>query len=268
QREAGEHRCAQAVYRDGTPARRGLVPRHALRPADGGHRRRLRRCAPRRHRQSRALHPVIARLAGIILPVFLVVALGYAWGRRARPDMQAVNRLSMNLLGPALIFSALASKDFDVHANGVLMIAAVGVVLGSGLIAWPVARALGVDYRTFLPPMMFNNCGNVGLPLAVLAFGAAGFSSMVALFTISNLLHFTVGVWMIDHHARIGKLLRTPMVLATFAGFACALLKPPLPDWLTVAIRMVGDALVPVMLISLGVRLTSLARGDWHLGAI
>jgi predicted permease len=57
-------------------------------------------------------------------------------------------------------------------------------------------------------------------------------------------------------------------VLATFAGFACALLKPPLPDWLTVAIRMVGDALVPVMLISLGVRLTSLARGDWHLGAI
>ncbi|HEY7903113.1 MAG TPA: AEC family transporter [Casimicrobiaceae bacterium] len=211
---------------------------------------------------------MIARLAGIILPVFLIVALGYAWGRRARPDMQAVNRLSMNLLGPALIFSALASKDFDVHANGMLMIAAVGVVLGSGLIAWPVARALGIDYRTFLPPMMFNNCGNVGLPLAVLAFGAAGFSSMVALFTISNLLHFTVGVWMIDHHARIGKLLRTPMVLATFAGFACALLKPPLPDWLTVAIRMVGDALVPVMLISLGVRLTSLARGDWHLGAI
>jgi malate permease and related proteins len=211
---------------------------------------------------------VIARLAGIILPVFAVVALGYVWGRRNKPDMLTVNRLSMNVLGPALIFSALASKAFDFHESRVLMVASVGVVLGSGLLAWPVARLLREDHRTFLPPMMFNNCGNVGLPLAALAFGASGFSSMVALFTISNLLHFTVGVWMIDHHARIGKLLRTPMVLATFAGFAFALTHPPMPGWLATAISMVGDALVPVMLISLGVRLTHLARGDWRLGAI
>ena len=211
---------------------------------------------------------MIARLAGIILPVFAVIALGYVWGRRNKPDMSVVNRLSMNVLGPALIFSALASKDFNFHESRVLMLASVGVVLGSGLLAWPLARLLRESHRTFLPPMMFNNCGNIGLPLAALAFGASGFSSMVALFTISNLLHFTVGVWMIDHHARVGKLLRTPMVLATFAGFAFAIAHPPMPDWLEVAIRMVGDALVPLMLISLGVRLTDLARGDWRLGAI
>ena len=211
---------------------------------------------------------MIERLAGIILPVFAVIALGYVWGRRNKPDMLTVNRLSMNVLGPALIFSALASKAFDFHESRVLMIASVGVVLGSGLLAWPVARLLREDHRTFLPPMMFNNCGNVGLPLAALAFGAAGFSSMVALFTISNLLHFTVGVWMIDHHARIGKLLRTPMVIATFAGFAFALIRPPMPGWLVVAIKLVGDALVPMMLLSLGVRLTNLGRGDWKLGVI
>lgn len=211
---------------------------------------------------------MIERLAGIILPVFAVIALGYVWGRRNKPDMATVNRLSMNVLGPALIFSALSSKAFDFHESRVLMIASVGVVLGSGLLAWPIARMLRENHRTFLPPMMFNNCGNVGLPLAALAFGASGFSSMVALFTISNLLHFTVGVWMIDRHARVGKLLRTPMVLATFAGFAFALAHPPMPGWLQVAITMVGDALVPVMLLSLGVRLTHLARGDWRLGAI
>ncbi|MEO6928917.1 MAG: AEC family transporter [Casimicrobiaceae bacterium] len=211
---------------------------------------------------------MIERLVGIILPVFAVVALGYVWGRRNRPDMSTVNRLSMNVLGPALVFSALASRDFDLHGSRVLMLASVGVVLGSGLIAWPIARLLREDIRTFLPPAMFNNCGNIGLPLAALAFGASGFSSMVALFTISNLLHFTVGVWMVDHHARIGKLLRTPMVLATAAGFAFALVHPPMPEWLAVAIKMVGDALVPVMLISLGVRLTNLARGDARVGTI
>ena len=67
---------------------------------------------------------MIARLAGIILPVFAVIALGYLWGRRNRPDMTTVNRLSMNVLGPALIFSALSSRDFDLHDSWPLMIAA------------------------------------------------------------------------------------------------------------------------------------------------
>src|SRR5690606_7395051 len=113
-------------------------------------------------------------------------------------------------LAPALIFSALASKDFDVGAYGLLMLGSVGVVLGSGLLAWPFARLLHADVRTFVPPMMFNNCGNMGLPLAVLAYGASGFSAMVALFTISNLLHFTLGQWIVDHHARFRSLLTNP----------------------------------------------------------
>src|SRR5512144_1442024 len=112
--------------------------------------------------------------------------------------MAQVNRISMNILGPALVFSALASKEFDVGANALLMAASVGVVLGSGLLAWPVARILRVDYRTLVQTAMFNNCGNMGLPLAVLAFGQGGFSAMVALFTISNLLQFTVGIRIID----------------------------------------------------------------------
>jgi predicted permease len=144
---------------------------------------------------------MLGRVLDIILPVFLVIALGFAYARRARPDMTWVNRLNMNVLAPALIFTALAGKDFDLFANGKLIAGAIASVLGAGLLAWPFARLLHEDRRTFVPPMMFNNCGNMGLPLAVLAFGQAGLSAMVALFTISNLLHFTLGVWIIDHHA-------------------------------------------------------------------
>jgi len=211
---------------------------------------------------------MLERLLGIILPVFSIIVLGYAYARRVKPDMSMVNRLSMNVLAPALVFSALASKDFDVAANKMLMLGSVGIVLGSGLIAWPFAKLLHTDVRTFVPPMMFNNCGNMGLPLAVLAYGTAGFAPMVALFTISNLLHFTLGAWIVDHHARFGSLLRNPMVIATILGFAFALVHPPLPEWLAVAIKLVGDALIPLMLISLGVRLYEVRWDDWHLGLI
>lgn len=211
---------------------------------------------------------MLERILGIILPVFSIIALGYFWGRRVNPDMGQVNRISMNVLAPALIFSALSSKAFDVREDAVLLAGSVGIVLGSGLLAWPVARLLREDPRTFVPPMMFNNCGNMGLPLAVLAFGEAGFGPMVALFTISNLLHFTLGAWIIDHHARFGRLLRNPMVWSTVAGFAFAILRPPLPEWLAAGFKMVGDGLIPLMLLSLGVRLIDIDWKDAKLGFV
>jgi predicted permease len=211
---------------------------------------------------------MLERILGIILPVFSVIAVGYLWGRRVRPDMGIVNRISMNVLAPALIFSALSSKSFDVFGDAPLIAGSVGIVLGSGLLAWPFAGLMHQDPRTFVPPMMFNNCGNMGLPLAVLAFGEAGFGPMVALFVVSNLLHFTLGTWIIDHHARFGRLLRNPMVWSTIAGFLFAMLRPPLPDWLAVTFKMVGDGLIPMMLLSLGVRLTAIDWRDTRLGVV
>ncbi len=200
--------------------------------------------------------------------MFAIVGLGYFYARRQKPDMVHVNRLSMTILGPALIFSVLASKTFDVVQYRALMLASVAVVLGSGLLAWPIARLMKVRVPTFVPPMMFNNCGNMGLPLAVLAFGDAGFPLMVALFAISNLLHFTLGTWMVAHRTPLASLVRNPMVWATLLGFGFALAHPPMPAWLMLAIRMVGDALVPMMLISLGARLADVRWTDWRLGVI
>jgi predicted permease len=211
---------------------------------------------------------MLERILSIILPVFSIIALGWVYARRVKPDMTVVNRVSMNVLAPALVFSALASKDFDMVANRMLLVGSIGVVLGSGLLAWPFARLLHANPRTFVPPMMFNNCGNMGLPLAALAFGAAGFSPMVALFTISNLLHFTLGIWIIDHHARFGNLVRNPIVISTVLGFVFAATHPPMPEWLAVAIKLVGDALIPMMLISLGVRLYEVRFDDWRIGVV
>ena len=208
------------------------------------------------------------RILAIILPVFSIIALGWLYGRKVRPDMSMVNRISMNVLAPALIFSALSSKSFDIWDNRLLMLGSVGVVLGSGLLAWPFAKLLRVDHRTLVPPMMFNNCGNMGLPLAALAFGPPGFTAMVALFVISNLLHFTLGAWMIDHHARFGSLLKNPMVWSTVAGFLFAAFHPPMPEVLGVTFKMVGDALIPMMLLSLGVRLMDVQWSDWRIGVV
>jgi predicted permease len=211
---------------------------------------------------------MFVRILGIFLPVLSVVVLGWLYAARVKPDLGWVNRINLAVLLPALIFSALASKDFELKSNLPLIAGSIGVVVGSGLLAWPFAKLLHQDYRTWVPPMMFNNCGNMGLPLAYLSFGQPGLSAMVTLFSISNLVHFTLGVHIVNRDAPIGPIFRSPMVVATFLGFAFALLHPPLPDWLMIAIKMVGDASIPLVLFSLGARLAEAKFDDLRLGIL
>src|SRR5450759_2364137 len=183
---------------------------------------------------------LIPRLLGIILPVFAVVIAGYLYGRIAKPDMAGANKANMDVFCPVLIFVALSSKEFDLTANGLLAVVALSIVLISGLVAWPFARLLHGDPKTFVPPMMFNNCGNMGIPLAVLAAGQQGLGMMVILFATSNLLHFTLGTWIVRHKVAWHDVLLNPMVVATVAGAAAGLLHPAMPQWIEISLKTVS----------------------------
>ncbi|MEC4721524.1 AEC family transporter [Noviherbaspirillum sp. CPCC 100848] len=219
---------------------------------------------------------VLERILGIILPVFIIIAVGYGYarlrGERVRADMLSVNRVSMDVLCPLLIFSALAAKDFDLARSGLLILAGVIISLGSGLIAWPVARLLGYDARTFVPPMMYNNCGNMGLPLAALAFGNAGLAAAVALFMACNLIYFSVGIKIIEsgrnQRTPFWKFLLSPMMLAMAVGMLFAIFRISLPAPLMTALKMLGDACIPIMLFALGVRMLDINFKSWHIGLV
>ncbi|HZW22901.1 AEC family transporter [Noviherbaspirillum sp.] len=219
---------------------------------------------------------VFERILGIILPVFIIIAVGYGYarvrGERVRNDMASVNRVSMDVLCPLLVFTALAAKDFDLVHNGMLILAGVIISLGSGLIAWPVARLLGYDVRTFIPPMMYNNCGNMGLPLAVLAFGTSGLAAAVALFMACNLIYFSAGIKIIEsgrnYHTPMWKFLVSPMMLAMMVGMVFAVFRITLPTPLMQALKMLGDACIPIMLFALGVRMLDVNFKSWHIGLV
>ena len=220
---------------------------------------------------------VFERIIGIILPVFAIVIAGYGYarmrGETVKMDMTAVNRVSMDVLCPLLVFTAMAGKDFDLANNGTLILAGVLISLGSGLRAWPVARLLGYDESSFVPPMMYNNCGNMGLPLAVLAFGATGLPSAVALFMAGSLVYFSVGLKIVETRNQgvktsFFKLLASPMMVAMFIGILFSLVGISLPGPLLHALKMLGEACIPIMLFALGVRMTDISFRCWHIGLV
>lgn len=208
------------------------------------------------------------KIIEILFPVFILVVVGYLYGRRYRPNLQAVNQLMLFVFVPALVFDVMSRRNFQVVEYQWLALAGVIVVLGSGVIAWPAGRALGYPQRAFLPTMMFNNCGNLGLPLALLAFGEKGLEGAVILFLVSNLLHFTLGTWIFGGIISWKGLLLNPVNIATVAGLGVNFLQVRLPDFILLPISMLGQIVIPFMLISLGVRMLSVKRADLGRGIV
>ena len=211
---------------------------------------------------------LLSRIADVIGPVFLIVAIGYGYARRRPPDMSVFNRIALDVLAPVLVYSALSSKDFHLADHVPLLIGGTVLIFGGGLLAWPLARLVGAQPRTLVPVVMFNNSGNMGLPLALLAFGPANFGAAVALFSVCNLFHFSVGARITSASARTRDLLTSPLMIGTALGFASALTDVRPPDVLLSGLKLLGDALLPMMLFALGVRLTSLTRAGLALGLL
>jgi malate permease and related proteins len=211
---------------------------------------------------------MIWQLISIVFPIFAIVLVGYLYGRKHSPDMAAANKLNIDIFVPALIFDVLTANNFNLPEYQSLAIASMVVVLGAGLVAWPVARLLGYEFKTFVPPMMFNNSGNMGLPLLLFAFGKSALPAAVVMFLIENFLHFSVGMKILNRSASLLAMLRIPMIFTTIAGLTFSLMQWHVPELLSTPIKMLGQISIPLMLFALGVRLIHIDWKDWKIGLV
>ena len=208
----------------------------------------------------------MSQVISIIFPIFAIVLAGFLYARYRGTDMVAANRLNIEIFTPALIFSILSSEGFDLVQYADLAIGTAIVVLGTGLFVWPLTRLFNWPLPVFLPPMMFNNSGNMGLPLALFAFGEKALPAAMIMFLVENTLHFSVGNGIVTKSFSPLKLLRMPMLVATFAGIAVSMTQFPIWSPLAKSIDLLGEICIPLMLFSLGVRMTGVNLKDWQIG--
>ncbi len=211
---------------------------------------------------------MVWQLISIVFPIFAIVLIGYLYGRKHSPDMAAANKLNIDIFVPALIFDVLTANNFNLPEYQSLAIAGVVVILGAGFVAWPVARFFDYEFKTFVPPMMFNNSGNMGLPLMLFAFGKQALPAAVVLFLIENFLHFSVGMKILNRSASLIAMLKIPMIFITIAGLTFSFMHWSLPPLLSTPIKMLGQISIPLMLFALGVRLIHIDWKDWKIGLV
>jgi hypothetical protein len=198
-----------------------------------------------------------ATVLEIVAPVFLLAAVGFTWVKLGfEYRINFVTQLATTLAVPCLIFTALMQTDIDPAA-----LTSLAAYLGVTIAAAVIVGATGLHRRTYLAPMIFGNTGNLGLPLALFAFGEEGLSYAVVVFAIMAIWTFTFGIWLVAGAGSFGKVLREPLVWTTVLGGLFLWQDWYTPTFLTNTLELIGQMAIPLMLITLGVAVARLSPG-------
>jgi malate permease and related proteins len=211
---------------------------------------------------------MILKIIEIIFPVLIIALLGYFYAKKTNINMDTTNKINMDFFIPILVFYAISEKLPSITMLGTFSIGAVIVILGSGLILYPVTKIMNINPRTFLPSMMFNNSINLGLPLALFAFGQEAMAMMIALSLVQVIGQFTVAVMMYGGEAKAVNLLKNPVIVATILGLIFNYFNIHLPEILLTPAQMLSQVSIPLVLFALGVRLAFVDFSHWKTGVL
>ena len=198
-----------------------------------------------------------------VIPVFLLIAAGFAFAHWKKINLTSVTEIIVYLGTPSLVFSSLAGKplfatDIAVLSAGILLIfAIVGVFIRFYFLV------SGFHSRGFSLPTLFTNAGNMGIPLALFAFGQAGLQRATLMFVIITFLQYSLGIYILNGRSNWTEIFRLPLIYAALAGLSVNLAQISLPELLLRPISMLGQATIPIMLISLGYRLHEVESLQW-----
>jgi malate permease and related proteins len=190
-----------------------------------------------------------------VIPVFLLVAVGFIFAHWKKISLTSVTEIIVYLGTPSLVFSSLASKplyagDIAVLSAGILIIFA-----GVGLLIRVYFFIFGFTSRGFALPTLFMNAGNMGIPLALFAFGQEGMQRATLMFVIITFLQYSLGIYILNGSGNWTEIFRLPLIYAALAGLLFNLGQIKIPELLLQPVIMLGQATIPIMLISLGYRL-------------
>jgi malonate transporter and related proteins len=205
-----------------------------------------------------------------VLPIFAVIAAGYACGRFALLGPTAVtvlNRYVVYLALPALLFEVMATAHWrQLWQPGFIGPFAVGAfgVFGLTVTARLIQRRPLADAAIDGLNAGYANTAYIGLPICQAVFGVDSliFPTIASVLTISIL--FATGIVLVEAGLRSGGaarqiawkvasgLLKNPLVLAPTAGAAWSLAGPTLPVPAEAFVHMIAASASPCALVALG----------------
>ncbi|MGH2549495.1 MAG: AEC family transporter [Thermomicrobiales bacterium] len=209
----------------------------------------------------------------VVLPVALIVLIGYLAGRKLSFDVGSLSRLTLYIFSPALSFNAMYRANLGAGSAIRIFLA---FALSSLFLYW-IARGVATltrqdagQKRSLIATTIFPNIGNFGLSLTLFAFGDAGVERGLVTFASGALMTFGLGPAIISGQGfrRGAKMtLRLPMIWTLILGITFRALEIKLPTGIESSVNLLAGVTIPLLLIALGIQISqsqiAVEKSDW-----
>jgi predicted permease len=198
-----------------------------------------------------------------VIAVFLLVVVGFVFAHWKKINLASVTEIIVYLGTPSLIFTSLASRPLFAGDIAVLLSGVVLIFAGVGLLIWLYFLIFQFRSRGFAMPVLFMNAGNMGIPLALFAFGPSGMQRATLLFVIITSCQYSLGIYILSGRGNWAEIFRLPLIYATIAGLSFNLGQVRIPEMIFQPLSLLGQSTLPLMLVSLGYRLHDFRSLQW-----
>lgn len=228
-----------------------------------------------------------------LLPVVLLIAVGYLAGRRRWIGNAAVKDLSnliFLLLAPALLFRAMST----VHVEELSLRPVAAYFIASGLLFAGTLALRGFNRSAAVVALAntYSNTVMIGIALVGLAYGGPGMVVLLTLISLHSLVLLTSATVVLElavareqrqagkgagaaPHSMAGTVLRAlrnaiihPVPLPIIAGLLFAQTGLAMPDFIDKPIQLLGQAFGPVALVMVGITVALTPIGRHWRGAL
>jgi predicted permease len=199
----------------------------------------------------------------VMMPVFGIVVIGYFLGNRLNLQAGTLTKTAYYILVPCFIYEAISNAEIAVQDALKLFCFVVISQLIIALIAGAYARLLGRSREmiaAFVIVAIAGNVGNYGIAVIIFRLGEAATASATIFYVIMSITIF-IGSVGIAGWARGGSsgmlrgLVKTPAIWAAVLGLLAAGNDLVLPTMTARLIGLLAQAMIPIMLLSLGLQL-------------
>lgn len=207
----------------------------------------------------------------VVLPVALVAIAGGLVGRWRNVPVAPVSSMVFYLFSPALVFHSMATTQVSASTSIRVIAVMAATFAAMYLFATVWSKIIGHDApmrAAFALGATTPNAGNMGLPVAQLAFGQAGLDIAILNFVVGATFSNTFGIAIASMaggspKAALRAPFRYPSLYAAAAGLLVNATGVHLPVTIDAPITSLAAAAVPAMLVVLGLQLQSAIGRDF-----
>ena len=213
--------------------------------------------------------PLFLDILIIVLPVFLVIGLGFGLKIARLVDgsfLHQLNRLVYFLALPALLFHEIARSDFSASFNGLLLVGMLAAVLLTSFLAYGFTVWRGYPPEvcgSFCQGTFRGNIAYIGLAIVFNAYGGEGLATAGILlgFLVPFYNFFGILALLLPHRQQgqhfgpwfwIRQIGGNPLIISSFAGILWSFLDIPLPQVIGRSLDIVSGMALPLALLAIG----------------